>query len=79
MGNPLDWVYLVLEHNRNKASVIKFKKITINNRIQAMTQQALMISMANYRTVRILSQEKPGATLKVAKDPPAPGKKPPLY
>jgi hypothetical protein len=78
MGNPLDWVYLVLEHTRDKASVIEFKKITINDRIQAMTQQALMISTANYRTVRILSQQKPGATLKVAKDPPAPGKKPPL-
>jgi len=58
--------------------VIEFKKITINDYIQAMTQQALTISMANYRTVRILSQKKPGATLKVARDPPAPGKKPAL-
>jgi hypothetical protein len=38
MANPLDWVYLVLEHTRDKASVIEFKKITINGRIQATTQ-----------------------------------------
>jgi hypothetical protein len=67
----------VLEHTRDKASVIKLKKITLNNRIQATTQQTLMISTANYRTVRVLSQEKPGATLKVARDLPALGTKPP--
>jgi len=44
-----------------------------------MTQQALMISTTNYRTIIILSQEKLGATLKIARDPLAPGKKPPLY
>jgi len=69
----------VLEHTWDKASVIEFKNITTNGRIQATTQQALTISTTNYHTVRVLSQKKPGATLKVAKDPPAPGKKPPLY
>jgi hypothetical protein len=59
--------------------VIEFKKVTINGRIQATTQQALMISTTNYRTIIILSQEKLGATLKIARDPLAPGKKPPLY
>jgi hypothetical protein len=78
-GNPLDLVYLVLEHTRDKANVIEFKKITLNGRIQATTQQALTISTANFRTVRVLSQEKPGATFKVARDTPAPGKKPPMY
>jgi hypothetical protein len=33
----------------------------------------------DYRSIRVLSQEKPGATLKVAREPPAPGKSPPLY
>ncbi len=78
-GNPLDWVYLVLELTRDKASVIEFKKTTFNGRIQAATQQALTISTANYRVIRILSQEKPGATLKVARELPTPSKKPPLY
>jgi hypothetical protein len=35
--------------------------------------------MANYRTIRVFSQEKLGAILKVARDPPASGKKPPQY
>jgi hypothetical protein len=72
-------VYLVLEHTQDKANVIEFKKITLNGRIQATTQQAPTISMANYCTVRVLSQEKPSATLKVARDPPTPCKNPPLY
>jgi hypothetical protein len=41
--------------------------------------QALTISTVNYRPIRVLSQEKPGATLKVTRDPPTPGKKAPLY
>jgi len=59
--------------------VIEFKKTTLDGRIKATAQQAITISTGNYRTVRVLSQEKPGATLKVARDPPAPSKKPPLY
>jgi hypothetical protein len=35
--------------------------------------------MANYHPVRVLSQERFGTTLKVAKDPPTPGKKPSFY
>ncbi|CAM6076475.1 unnamed protein product [Sphagnum tenellum] len=76
-GNPLDWVYLVFEHTRDKANVIEFKKIKFDNHIQATAQQTLIISMANYRTIIVLSQEKLGATLKVVRDPPALGKSPP--
>jgi hypothetical protein len=79
MGNPLDWVYLVLELTRDKASAFEFKKTTLNGRIQAITQQALMISTVGYCAIKVLSQEKPGAIFKVARDPPTPGKNPPLY
>jgi hypothetical protein len=34
-GNPLDWVYLVLELTQDKANVIEFKKTTHNDRLQA--------------------------------------------
>jgi len=37
------------------------------------------LATSNYRQVRILTQEKPSSTFKVARDPPAPGKKPPLF
>jgi hypothetical protein len=68
-------MYIVLKYTRDKANVIEFKKITPNDRIQATTRQAL----TNYRPVKVLSQDKPGIILKVAKDPSALGKKPPLY
>jgi hypothetical protein len=35
--------------------------------------------MANYRPVRVLSQERSRTTLKVARDLPAPSKKPSFY
>jgi hypothetical protein len=54
-GNPLDWVYLVVEYTQYKSNVIEFKKITPNGHIQATTHQALTISTANYRPVRVLS------------------------
>jgi len=36
------------------------------------------LATSNYQQVRILTQEKLGSTFKVARDLPAPGKKPPL-
>jgi len=58
---------------------MEFKKIAPNGCIQATTHQAFTISTANFRPVRVLSQEGPGMTLKVAKDLKAPSKKPPLH
>ncbi len=78
-GSPLDWVYLVLEPADATASVLEFQKITPGGRIQAMTNQTIKISTVKHRTVKVLSQERPGATLKVAKEPPAQGKAPLLY
>jgi hypothetical protein len=78
-GNSLDWVYQVFELTHDKALVIKFKKTTPNGCIQAIALQALTISMVNYCLVIVLSQEKPGTTLKVTREPPAPGKNPFMY
>jgi len=78
-GNPLDWVYHVLAHTRGKAEVLEFQKLTLKGCIQATSQQVHTIPTTNYRTVKVLHQEKLGATLKVARDPPAPGKKTLLY
>ncbi len=55
------------------------KGFTPSGRIQLTTNQALRISTANHQPVRILSQESPRATLKVARDPSAPGKKALIY
>jgi len=78
-SNTLDLVYLVLECTPDKAKAIEFKKVTSSGRIQATAHQPLTISTVNYRPVKVLSQENPGSTFKVARDPPVPGKKPHLY
>ncbi|CAK9878017.1 unnamed protein product [Sphagnum jensenii] len=75
-GTPLDWIYFVLESDQSKANVIEFQKNTPSGRIQALTHQVPTLSTANYRPIRVLSQERSESTLKVTKDPPAPGKKP---
>jgi hypothetical protein len=72
-------VYFVFESARGKANVIEFKKIAPNGRIQATIHQVFTLSTANYRPVRVLSQERSRTTLKVARDPSAPGKKPSFY
>jgi hypothetical protein len=58
---------------------MEFKKIAPNGRIQATIRQVLTISMANFRPVKVLSQERPGTTLTMARDLKAPSKKPPLH
>jgi len=78
-GAPLDWVYHVLQSTPGKARVIKFKKTSTSGHIQATSHQAFTLSTHNYHPVRVLSQERPGTTLKVVREPPASGKKPSLY
>jgi hypothetical protein len=75
----LDWVYQVLKAGRGTAEAIEYQRLDSGGCIQATSQQPIQLAMSNYRQVRILTQEKPGSTFKVARDPPAPGKKPPLF
>jgi hypothetical protein len=69
-----DWIYYVLEPHRGTAKAIEFKKITSSGLIQATTHMVITLSTKGYRPVRILSQDKHGSTLKVARDTPTPGK-----
>ncbi len=78
-GNLLDWIYLVLAKDGDTAMALKFQRTTPSGRIQLTSNQALRISTVNHQPVRVFSQENPKATLKVARDPPAPGKKALLY
>ncbi len=78
-ASPLDWVYLILQSGRDTTDVIEYKRSAPGRRIQATTHQVIQLSTANYRQVRVLSQERSRSTFKVARDPPAPGKKPPLF
>jgi hypothetical protein len=78
-SNPFEWVYLVFERTGETASVLEFQRITNEGRIQATTNQVTRILTTKLRPVKVFSQERPGATLKIAKEPPAQGKMPLIY
>jgi hypothetical protein len=59
--------------------VLEFRKISCTGRIQATGTRPITIPLEGYEPVRILAQEKYGATFRMAKDLPIPGKKPLLY
>ncbi len=65
--------------NHITASAKELKKISSAGRIQATSPHDVTISFEGYKPVRVLTQEGYGATLKLAKDVPPPGKKPPIY
>ncbi len=56
-----------------------FKRNASNGRIQATTNQAITIATDNLLLVRVLSQESPGATFKIAKELTTPNKKTPTF
>ncbi|CAM6062201.1 unnamed protein product [Sphagnum tenellum] len=78
-SNPLEWVYLVLEPIGEAAAVLEFQRITHEGRIKVTTNQATRILTTKLRPVRVLSQERPEATLNITREPPAQGKAPLLY
>jgi hypothetical protein len=65
--------------NHITASAKELKKISSAGRIQATSPHDVTISFEGYKPVRVLTQEGYGATLKLAKDVPPPGKKSPIY
>jgi hypothetical protein len=79
MSAVLDWVYYVLESTPSKVNTIEFQKISPSGRIKATSHQAHTLLTDNYLPVRVRSQERHGAVLKVARDPPTSGKKTLLY
>ncbi len=78
-SNPLEWVYLVLEPTGETASVLEFQRITNEGRIQATTNQVTRILTTKLCPVRVFSQERFGATFKIAREPPAQVKAPLIY
>ncbi len=79
MSTAPSWIYHVLEPHRNTAVMIEFKRATQSGIIRATTNKEITISTKGYHQVRVLSQDKHGATLKVARDAPIPGKRPLIY
>jgi hypothetical protein len=78
-GEPLEWIYFVLDATPNQANVIEFKKMTPNGRIQATTYHVITIATGSLLQVRILSQESSRASLRIAKELKTPSKKTPIF
>ncbi len=77
--NPPEWVYQITDMNHITASAKEFKKFSSVGHIQATSSHDVIIPLERYKPVRVLEQEGHGATLRLAKDFPPPGKKPPIY
>ncbi len=75
----LNWVYQIMEIFKSSASAKEYRKTSLAGHIQPSSSQSVIIPLAGYEPVRVLVQEYHGATLRLAKDLPTPGKKPPIY
>jgi hypothetical protein len=77
--DPPKWVYQITDTNHTTANAKEFKKFSSAGRIQATSSHDVIIPLEGYKPVRVLEQEGHGATLRLAKDFPPPGTKPPIY
>jgi hypothetical protein len=78
-GPPLEWIYYIIDATPSQATVIEFKRMTPEERIQAAMNQIITIAISSYLPVRILSQESAKANLRVAKELKTPNKKTPIF
>jgi hypothetical protein len=78
-AGPPKWVYQITDTNHATANAKEFKKFSNVGCIQATGSHDVTIPLEGYKLVRVLEQEGHGATLRLAKDFPLPGKKPPIY
>jgi hypothetical protein len=74
-----NWVYQIMETSQSSTSTREYRKTSPVGRIQPSNSQNVIIPLAGYEPVRVLVQEHHGATLRLAKDLPTPGKKPRIY
>ncbi len=76
---PPEWVYQITDTTHATASAKEFKRSSNAGRIQATSSHDVIIPLEGYKPVRVLVQEDHDATLRLAKDVPPPGKRPPIY
>jgi hypothetical protein len=65
---PLEWIYYIIDATPSQTRVIEFKRMTLEGRIQAPTNQIISIATSSYLPVRILFQKNAKASLRVAKE-----------
>ncbi len=70
-GALLEWVYYMLESLPDKVLVLEFRKVSTSGQLRATSHQKHSLLLDNHTSVRVLSQERHGATLKIARNPPS--------
>lgn len=71
MSELLEWVYYVMDSFPDKVLPLEFRKTSANNQLRATIYQIHSLLHHNLSSVRVLSQERHDASLKVARDPPS--------
>jgi hypothetical protein len=74
-----EWVYQITDITRTITNAREFKKSSNAGRIQATSSHNITIPLDGYTPVKVLAQDGHGATLRLAKEVPSPGKKPLIY
>jgi hypothetical protein len=73
---PPDWIYQITNTSHDTASAKEYKKLSSTGRIKATSSHDVTIPLRGYERVRVLEQERHGATLRLAKGFPPQGKNP---
>ncbi len=69
-GELLEWVYYVMDSLPDKVLALEFRRTFASSQLRATSYQIHSLLHHNLSLVRVLSQERHGASLKVARDPP---------
>jgi len=70
LGELLEWVYYVMDSLPDKVLALEFRRTSVSGQLRATSYQIHSLLHHNLSSVRVLSQERHNASLKVAKDPP---------
>jgi hypothetical protein len=67
-GNTLNWVYHVTQTTFSTVKAVEYKRITDNGLIQVANRQKVTLPTKGFNPIRVFTQMKHRATLKVARE-----------
>jgi len=70
-GKLLEWVYYVMDSLPDKVLAMEFRRTSASGQLWATSYQIHSLFHHNLSSIRVLSQERHDASLKVARDPPS--------
>jgi hypothetical protein len=67
----LAWVYHVTRVTPNMVQAVEFQKVTPTSLIRAANSQVITLSLEGYHLIKVFSQERHEASLRIAKELPS--------